>query len=89
MENCRVISFVDDITWVVEGVNPKGVAQKLEMCAAASLRWANDNAVHFETSKTKAILLSKKRKHRQSNRTIRVGNQTVRFTRETTRWLGI
>ena len=62
------------------------VAQKLEGCAAASL---NDNAVRFETSKTEAILLSRKRKHRQSNRAIRVGNQTVRFAREATRWLGI
>ena len=85
MEDCRGISFVDDITWVVEGVDLDDVAQKLEGCAAASLRWANDNAVCFETSKTEAILLSKKRKHQQNNRAIRVGNQTVRFAKEATR----
>ena len=63
MEDCRGISLVDDITWVVKGVDLDDMAQKLEGCAAASLRWANDNAVRFETSKTEAILLSKKRKH--------------------------
>ena len=71
--------------WLRESTSttwPKG-------CAAASFKWANDNAVHFETSKTEAILLSKKRKYRQSNKAIRVGNQTVRFAREATRWLGI
>ena len=52
MEDCRGISFVDDITWVVEGTDLNDVIAKLEGCARASLEWAEDNAVRFETSKT-------------------------------------
>ena len=89
VEDCRGISFVDDVTWIVEGYDINEVASKLEECAAASLRWAEDNAVRFETSKTEAILFSRKRKHRQCQRGIRVGDQTVRFAPGATRWLGI
>ena len=89
VEDCRGISFVDDVTWIVEGYDISEVASKLEKCAAASLRWAEDNAVRFETSKTEAILFSRKRKHRQCQRGIRVGDQMVRFAPGATRWLGI
>ena len=56
VDHCRGISFVGDITWVVVGGNANEVIQRLERCAAASLRWAENNAVRFETSKTEAVL---------------------------------
>ena len=89
VEDSRGISFVDDVTWLAEGTNLNDVVDKLERCAAASLQWADRN--RFETSKTEAILFSKKRKHRRCNtgRGIQVGSQTARFASETTRWLGI
>ena len=65
------------------------MTSKLEQCAAASLRWADDNAVRFEVSKTEAILFSKRRKHRRREREIRVGTRRVRFNPGATRWLGI
>ena len=88
-EQCRGISFVDDVTWVAEGRNLDEVVHKLERCAELSLSWAKDNAVSFETSKTEAILFTRKRKHRHCNRTIQVGSQQVKFAGEATRWLGI
>ena len=63
MEDCRGISFVDDITWVVEGTDLNDVIAKIEGCARASLEWAEDNAVRFETSKAEAILFSRIQKH--------------------------
>ena len=91
MEDCRGISFVDDVTWIVEGVpvDLDDVTAKLEGCARASLRWAENNTVWFETAKTEAILFSRKRKHRRCQRGIRVGDQTVQFAPDATRWLGI
>ena len=65
VEDSRGISFVDDVAWIVEGTDIDDVSNKLERCAAASLRWADDNAVSFEASRTEAILFSKRRKHRQ------------------------
>ena len=65
------------------------VVQRLERCAAASLAWAEDNAVRFETSKTEAILFSRKKAHHLCRAPIRVGDQIVRFVPEATRWLGI
>ena len=64
IEDCRGISFVDDITWVAEGVDLDDVVRKLEGCAAASLQWAEGNAVRFETSKAEAVLFSRRRQHR-------------------------
>ena len=49
------------------------VIRKLEQCAEASLTWAEGNAVRFETSKTEAILPSKKRAHRRCDSAIQVG----------------
>ena len=89
MEDCRGISFVDDVTWIVEAVDLDDVTAKLKECAQASLRWAENNTVRFETAKTEDILFSRKRKHRCCQRGIRVGDQTVHFAPEVTRWLGI
>ena len=77
-------SFVDDVTRIVEGTNFDDVVSKLERCTAAT---ANNKAVHFETSKTEAILFSK-RSYRCS-REIRVRGQMIRFVPQATRWLGI
>ena len=88
-EDCRGISFVDDITWLVEGYDIQDVATKLERCAEAGLKWAGQNAVRFETTKTEAILSSRRRKHRGCQRSIRVGAQRVQFAPGATQWLGI
>ena len=87
----RGISFVDDVTWFVEGTNIEEVTRGLEACAAESLRWAEGSAVRFETSKTEAVLLSRRRGHGRQRecRPIRVGDQEVHFAREATRWLGV
>ena len=70
MVNSRGISFVDDVTWVVEGTDLDDVVKKLEGCAAASLRWAESNAVQFETTKAEAVLFSRRNRHRRCGRVI-------------------
>jgi hypothetical protein len=55
------LSFVDDVTWVVDGTNVAEVTTKLTRCASACLSWAASIAVHFEAEKTEAILFSKRR----------------------------
>jgi hypothetical protein len=57
------LSFVDDVTWVVEAATIPQLIQKLEKCAAICQDWAQRNAVRFETSKTEAILLSRNTRH--------------------------
>ena len=47
-EDYRGISFVDDVTWLAEGMDLEDVIRKLEKCAEASLEWAGRNAVRFE-----------------------------------------
>ena len=67
VEDSQGISVVD-ITWIVEGTDINDVTSRLERCAAASLRLADDNAVRCEVSKTEAIPFSKRRKHRRCER---------------------
>ena len=89
VEDCRGISYVDDLTWAVEGSNVD-VVSKLQRCAQASLEWADNNAVRFEETKTDAILFSNRRKHRQCRRQVRVGSTLrVGFASEATRCLGL
>lgn len=59
-ESSRKISFADDVTWIVEGDNIGEVVQRLERCAAASLRFVEGNAVRFETE---TMLFLRKKKH--------------------------
>ena len=89
VQDSRGISFVNDVTWLVEGRDVGEVVQRLERCATASLTWAEGNAVRFEMSKTEAILFSRKRAHKRCQAPVRIGDQTVRFAPEATRWLGI
>jgi len=60
------LSFVDDMTWLATADNPGQLVQKLDKCARLSLQWARENAVKFETTKTKAIPFSRQRKHWQA-----------------------
>ena len=67
------------------------VVYRLERCAAESGRWAESNAVRFEISKTEDTLFLRRRKYwlAKAEKDIGVGDQTVRFAKDTTRWLGI
>ena len=65
------------------------VVQGPECRTEESLRWAEDDAARFETTKIEAILLSRRRGHSQARRTwaVRVDGREVPFAREVTRWL--
>lgn len=65
VEDSQGISFADDTTRIVEGTDVDDVTDNLVRCAVASLRWAGDNAVRLEESKTEAILFSKRRKQNE------------------------
>ena len=60
---CQATSFVDDVTWFVEGTSVKEVARRLEWCVEESLSWAERNVVRFEVTRTEAILLSRRKVH--------------------------
>jgi hypothetical protein len=53
------LSFVDDVTWVMDRTNKAEVTMKLTCCTSACLSWAASNAVRFEADKTEAILFSR------------------------------
>ena len=82
---------MDDITWFVEGTSVEEVARGLERCAEESLVWAQGNAVRFETAKTEAILLSRRRSHglAKRDRGVVVDGVTVPFATAATRWLRV
>ena len=71
--------------------HPTEVARGLERCAEENLTWARGNAVRFETAKTEAVLLSRRRSHGRAKRERRVivDWATVPFAAMATRWLGV
>jgi len=85
------LSFLDGVIWLAVGEDVGLLVRTLERYARWSERWAKDNAVEFETSKTEAILFSRKRKHwkKRAEARIRVGEHIIQFSKEETRWLGI
>ena len=60
VQESQSISFGDGVTWFVDGNSIEEVTKGLGKCAAESLGWAESNATQFETSKTDAILLSRR-----------------------------
>ena len=68
VEQGRGISFMDDVTWIVEGDGMSEVVHRLERYAAASLRCAN-NAARPETSKAEAVLFPRRPKRWQQKAT--------------------
>jgi len=81
------LSFVDDISWWVDGADSTAVAAKLSAAAAAAIGWAAENGVAFNSGKTEAALFHKKRSAPRA--TVAVGTNSVPFNKEATRWLGI
>jgi hypothetical protein len=88
------LSFVDDVGWVATGSDVSQVVRKLESCARESIDWAERRELEFDTAKTEAALVTRRRGHKKHLRPkltakIRVGNGFVRFNKEATRWLGV
>jgi signal transduction histidine kinase len=54
------LSFIDNVTWVIDGDNVEDVIMNLIHCTSTYLSWAASNAVCFEVDKTEAILFSKR-----------------------------
>jgi hypothetical protein len=81
------LSFADDIARWVKGKDQKEVATKLAEAAAASLDWAKDNGVAFDSGKTEAALFRKSRA--APTATIQVGTNDLPFNTAATRWLGV
>jgi hypothetical protein len=62
------LSFIDDISWIVSGNNIKEITEILEECGKIAMEWAQQNAVEFDGAKTAAILFTKKRKTKDTQK---------------------
>ena len=60
----KALSFVDDVAWTTEGDTVDDISPTLKQAAAAAQEWAEANAIAFDTEKTEAILLSRRRKRK-------------------------
>jgi len=81
------LSFVDDISWWAEGRDDEAVAANLAAAAMAAIEWAAENGVAFDHSKRETTLFHRKKSTPKV--TVKVGDKTVPFSREATRWLGV
>jgi hypothetical protein len=83
------LSFIDDVTWIVEGADDVEVTMKLNKYVATCLMWAQDNVVCFEEDKTEVILFSQCREYQRGlEEAVVVGNHAPPFNEQVTRWLG-
>jgi len=85
------LSFVDDLGWVATGKDVNQVVERLEACAARSIKWASRWDLQFDTAKTEAALFTRNtgdKKHLRPKLTaeITVGNDFVRSNKEATWW---
>ncbi len=53
------LSFIDDLGFIASGSSVKEVVKTLENVTRVILEWGRQNAVIYDVSKTKAVLLSK------------------------------
>jgi hypothetical protein len=91
MEGSSGLSFIDDVTWLIEAPSIPQLIRKMEKCARLCQEWVQRNAIRFEMSKMEAILLSRNTKHYKDRDTvkIRVGEHYTKFNSRVTRWLGV
>jgi hypothetical protein len=91
IEGSSGLSFIDDVTWLIEASGIPQLIRKMEKYARLCQAWAQRNTVRFETSKVEAILLSRNRKHYKERDTmkVRVGEHHAKFNSGATRWLGV
>ena len=88
------LSFVDDLGWVVTRRDVNHALSILERCTAKSIEWASRQGLQFDTAKTEPALFTRSQGHRNHLRPsltamIRVGNGSIRFNAQATRWQGV
>jgi hypothetical protein len=89
VDSAVALSFIDDITWIVDSTDDVDITGKLNRYTETCLAWAQDNAVRFEEDKTKAILCSWCQKHWQEPEvTILVGDHIAPYNMNVIQWLG-
>ncbi|KAI9041051.1 uncharacterized protein KD926_007468 [Aspergillus affinis] len=89
----QCISFADDLGLTASGHSVRGICDKLQETARVAIEWGHENMVKFDTGKTEAVLLTRKRgrtlKDQIQRARIELGGQLVPFNSEATRWLGV
>jgi hypothetical protein len=84
------LSFVDDVTWIIDGTTVEEVTEQLNKCTAKTLTWVEQNAVRFEEDKTEAILFSKCQEHQTDiDMKVWVSHHDIAYNRQATHWLGV
>ncbi len=85
-------SFIDDLGFLTADRLVSKIAKTLEKVGRIALEWGANNAVTYDISKTEAVLFSKARRQKLTKlleTRVRIGEETVCFKKEATRWLGI
>jgi len=88
------LSFAYDLGWVATGSDVNHVVSIHESCAAKSIEWATRRGLQFDTAKTQVALVTRRQGHSKYLRPkqtakIRVGNGSIRFNAQATRWVGV
>jgi len=94
VQGVKGLSFVDDLGWVATGNDVNQLVWTLEACAAQSIESARRRDLQFDTAKTDAALLTRRRSHQthlqpKLSAKIKVGDGFVRFNQVATRWPGV
>jgi len=88
------LSFEDDLAWVATGSDVNHVISILGRSGAKSIKSASRRGLQFDTATMQVALCKCRRGHRRHLRpkltaTTRVGNRSIRFYPQATRWLGV
>lgn len=89
----KALSYADDIGLIAQGSSVSEICMQLEAAAKAAIEWGHANGVQFDPEKTEATLFSRatgrELKDRIQRARVQVGDASVAFSLETTRWLGV
>jgi len=88
------LAFGHDLSWVATGNDVNHVVSVLGRCAAKPIEWASRRGLQFDTAKAEAVLFTPRWGHRthfwpKLTAEIRVGNGSIQFNAQATRWLGV
>ena len=77
MDQTKVVAYVDDLIMVTRGESIRAVENYTNVELSKIKRWANNNKIKFNDSKSKVMLTSRRKRKENKNITVYLNNKPL------------
>ena len=84
----NIVGYADEAALVAKGPNPKKLVQMLQAAVNREVYWGRENILEFAPSKTEAMIITRRRKHKQLIPNLTIGGHVIPYVKQVT-YLGV